>query len=89
MKPREPDWVLRRIVIEYGSLYAYVYMTDGNGKLLEEESFKQPFRMEKRDVLDEVRDCYDQLWDWLNDTINVTPLQDTGDDPPKSGDPED
>lgn len=89
MKPREPDHVIRRIIVEYGSVYAYVYMTDGSGKLLDEESFKQPFRMEKRDVLDEARDCYDQLWDWLNDTINVTPLQDTDDGQPKSGDEED
>ena len=41
-----PDYVERRIVVEIGRQYAYVYMTDGNGKLVpqREESFKQPYR---------------------------------------------
>jgi hypothetical protein len=50
-------------------------MTDGNGKVLEEEQFKQPFRMDKKDIADEAEDCYRSVWDWLNDTVNVTPLQ--------------
>jgi hypothetical protein len=69
------DHVHRRIVVEYGQLYAYCYMTDGNGKVLEEEQFKQPFRMDRKDVTDEAEDCYRSVWDWLNDTVNVTPLQ--------------
>ena len=69
------DHVHRRIVVEYGQLYAYAYMTDGNGKVLEEEQFKQPFRMDRKDIADEAEDCYRSVWDWLNDTVNVTPLQ--------------
>lgn len=85
MKPQQPDHVERRIVIEYGCLYVYVYMTDSNGKLLNEESFKQPLRLPRRDVFEEARDTYDYLWDWLNDTVNVTPLQEDGDEPSQSG----
>lgn len=84
MRGQQRDYVHRRIVIEYGAIYAYCYMTDGNGKLVEEESFKQPFRLDLKDVAEESRDCYDQVWDWLNDTVNVTPLQDSGDEPPQS-----
>lgn len=82
--PASRDNVVRRIVVEYGHWYAYVYMTDADGKVLEEESFKQPFRLDKRDVADETEDCYRSVWDWLNDTVNVTPLQDGGDGPAES-----
>lgn len=77
-----PDTVIRRIVVEYGHWYAYVYMTDASGKVLEDESFKQPFRLDRKDVGDESKDCYDSIWDWLNETVNVTPLQDGGDGKP-------
>lgn len=79
------DHVQRRIVIEYGSRYAYCYMTDGSGKLLEEESFKQPYRMERREVEEEAKDCYAQVWDWLNETVNVLPLQEDGGEDSESG----
>lgn len=82
--PAQRDYVHRRIVVEYGCLYAYVYLTDGAGKLIEEESFKQPIRMERRDVAEEADDCFRSIWDWLNDTVNVTPLQDTDDDSAES-----
>ena len=31
--PRNTEDVVRRIVVEYGQVYAYCYMTDGNGRL--------------------------------------------------------
>lgn len=65
-----PDYVERRIVLEYGLQYAYVYITDGAGKLLDQESFKQPYRMERRECNAEAREAYDLLYDHLNDTIN-------------------
>ena len=74
-----PDTVQRRIVVEYGHWYAYVYMTDASGKVLEDESFRQPFRLERKDIGDESEDCYRNIWDWLNETVNITPLQDTDD----------
>ena len=75
------DNVERRIVVEYGQVYAYCYMTDGNGRLLEEEVWKQPFRLERKEVFDEAKDTYDQLYDVLTDSINVQgpPLQEDGD----------
>lgn len=64
------DDVKRRIVVEYGSLYVYVYITDGSGKLLDEDRFKQPFRLDSKDVAEEAAECYSATWDWLNETIN-------------------
>lgn len=67
-----PDYVERRIVLEYGRQYAYLYMTTGEGKLIagREESFKQPFRLELKEAREEAGDAWDVLYDFLNDTIN-------------------
>ena len=65
-----PDYVERRIVVEFGLQYAYLYITDGNGKLSDEESFKQPYRLERKECQEEARDVYDLLYDSLNETIN-------------------
>lgn len=78
MAPKGKEDVIRRIVVEYGQLYVYLYITDGGGKLLDEEVFKQPFRLDRKDAFDEAKDTYDNVYDWLNDIVNVTPpLQDT------------
>lgn len=79
--PKGKEDVLRRIVIEYGQMYVYLYMTDGNGKILDEEVFKQPFRLDRKDAAEEAKDTYDNTYDWLNDVVNVTPpLQGDDDD---------
>jgi hypothetical protein len=81
LAPNGKEDVLRRIVIEYGQLYVYLYMTDGNGKILDEEVFKQPFRLDRKDAAEEAKDTYDNTYDWLNDIVNVTPpLQGDDDD---------
>jgi hypothetical protein len=64
-----PDTVNRRIVVEYGRVYVYAYMTDANGKILEEECFKQPFSLAQREVAEEATDCYQQIYQWLQDTV--------------------
>ena len=84
MAPRGKEDVLRRIVIEYGQQYAYVYMTDGSGRLIDEEVFKQPFRIDRKDAFEEAKDAYDNVFDWLNDTVNVTPLQEDVDEAAES-----
>ena len=84
--PKDKEDVVRRIVVEYGQVYAYCYMTDGNGQLIDEEVWKQPFRLDRKEVHEEAKDCYDQVYDWLNDSINVQgpPLQEDGDHPAQS-----
>jgi hypothetical protein len=63
------DQVHRRIVVEYGQWYAYLYITDANGKILEEEAWKQPFRLDVKDVREESHDCFQEIYQWLQDTI--------------------
>ena len=65
----EKDEVHRRIVCEYGRWYAYLYITDSNGKLLEEESFKQPFRLDWKDSAEEAAETFHLLYQHLQDTI--------------------
>lgn len=84
MKVPERDYVHRRVVVEYGCLYVYVYITDGSGKLIDEESFKQPYRLDRRDSAEEAQEGYDLIWQHLSDTVLGAPLQDTGDEEPES-----
>ena len=67
--PAEKDNVQRRVVVEYGRHYAYVYMSDGRGKVLDDESFKQPFALAQREVAEEARDAFDYLYQHLQDTV--------------------
>jgi len=64
------DSVERRIVIEYGRQYCYLYVTDGAGEVLDDESFRQPYRLERKESVEEAMECYAVAYDWLNDTIN-------------------
>lgn len=79
---RLPDYVERRIVVEFGRQYAYLYMTDGAGKLLpgREESFKQPYVIERKESQEEADETWHIIYDWLNDTINFPGVLDDGDE---------
>ena len=65
----EKDEVHRRIVCEYGRWYVYLYITDSNGKMIEEESFKQPFRLEFKESAEEAKDAFQYLYQYLQDTV--------------------
>lgn len=69
MAAAEKDEVVRRVVVEYGHHYAYAYLADSNGRVLQEEAFKQPFRLERKDVHEEATDCWQQIYQWLQDTV--------------------
>lgn len=64
---REP--ILRRIVVEYGRRYVYAYWVDAGGRVLDEEAWQQPFRLEVREAVDEAKDCWDILYSHLQDTV--------------------
>lgn len=64
------DDVYRRVVVEYGLQYVYVYLTDQNGKVLADDVFRQPYRLERSDAADEARETFDFLYDMLNEGIN-------------------
>jgi hypothetical protein len=64
-----PDYVQRRVIVEYGRRYVYATLTDSNGKLLEEEVWKQPYLLDPKDAADEARDCFDAMYQHINDTV--------------------
>ena len=67
--PTDKDYVHRRIVCEYGRKYAYIYITDDRGKVLEEEAFKQPFTLDFKESAEEAKEFFDQGYQWLQDTV--------------------
>lgn len=67
---REPDSIVRRIVVDIGRLYVYLQFVDGAGKLVDEDVFKQPFRIDKADAVEEAVDLHGLIYDHLNETIN-------------------
>ena len=81
------DTVLRRITVEYGHWYVYAYLTDASGKVLEEETFKQPFRLDRKDAAEEASDGWHNMYQWLLDTC-VFPSARDGDKPPDLRDEE-
>lgn len=66
---KEKDAIVRRIVVEYGRLYVYAYFTDGNGKVLEEEVWQQPFRLDAKDAHEEAKDIWQFIYQELQDTV--------------------
>ena len=83
-----PDYVERRIVVEYGLRYVYAYVTDGNGKLIDEESFRQPILLERKECHDEAKETYDRVYDWLNETINFPTAGSDDEDATQDGEEE-
>lgn len=73
------DYVERRIIVEYGRRYVYLTLADSNGKIQagREEVFTQPLLLDRRDVAEEADDCWQTVYQWLNDTV-VFPLPDKG-----------
>jgi hypothetical protein len=76
---KTPDYVERRIVVEYGRRYVYLTLTDAKGKIMQgrEEVFTQPFVLERKDSWEEADDCWQGIYQWLSDVV-VFPLPDKG-----------
>jgi hypothetical protein len=80
------DYVERRIVIEYGRRYVYLYMTTGDGKLIagREESFRQMYLLDRKEAHEEATELWDLAYDHLNDIVNLT-LQEGAEGEEESG----
>lgn len=68
MTPQHSDSTVRRIVVEYGHWYVYMYLADAAGKVIDEERFTQPFRLDLKDIHEEATDGYQNMYQWLLDT---------------------
>jgi hypothetical protein len=74
-----PDYVHRRVIIEYGRRYVYATLTDANGKIIEEEVWKQPYLLDPKDASDEARDVFDVVYQFLIDTLTFPGTASDGD----------
>lgn len=70
------DTVVRRLTVDYGHWYVYLTLADANGKLVEEEVFKQPFRLNKKDIGEESKDGFNNIYQWILDTTVFTASSD-------------
>jgi hypothetical protein len=59
-----------KIVIDVSRKYVSIFRCDGEGKVVDEDHFAYPFRLDRQDAIGEVADLYAFIYDWLNDTVN-------------------
>jgi hypothetical protein len=78
MKGKVPDYVLRRVIVEYGRRYVYATLTDSNGKIHEEELWTQPYSLDAKDAADEARETFQAMYQHINDTVVFPSARDGG-----------
>jgi hypothetical protein len=76
------DAVHRRIVVEYGLEYVYLRHEYADGKIVTgtEEVWKQPYRLEWAEAAEEATECYQFLFQWMQDTVLHAGRELQGDD---------
>jgi hypothetical protein len=78
MKGKVPDYVLRRVIVEYGRRYVYATLTDSNGKIHEEELWTQPYALDAKDATEEAHDTFQAMYQHINDTVVFPSARDGG-----------
>lgn len=73
-----PDYVQRRVIVEYGRRYIYATLSDGTGKILDEELWTQPYVLEPKEANEEAKDTYDAMYQHIQDSV-VFPTARDGD----------
>jgi len=76
-----PDYVQRRVVIEYGRRYIYATLTDSNGKIHAEEIWTQPYLLDVKDANEEAHETFQAVYQHIQDTV-VFPNNSTEDSDP-------
>ena len=79
-----PDYVQRRVIVEYGRRYIYATLTDSNGKIHAEELWTQPYLLDVKDANDEAHEAWQAMYQHIQDTV-VFP---TAREPGEGGKPE-
>lgn len=75
----EKEPILRRVTVEYGRQYVYIMFTDPNGRVIDEEVWRQPYRLDVRDALEEAQEAYDVVYTHCQDTVLFSASQGEGD----------
>jgi hypothetical protein len=75
-----PDYVQRRVIVEYGRRYVYATLTDSNGKIHAEELWSQPYFLDVKEANEEAREAFQAIYQHIQDTV-VFPNSQEGDNP--------
>lgn len=67
------DPVVGKVVIDFSRKYCSIYLCEGDGTIKDYDHFRYPFRLEYKDARQEVKDCFDFMYDWANETVNPDP----------------
>ena len=65
------DRIEGKIVVDVTRSHAWVYLCDGDGVILDQDSFRWPFRLDRKDAGVEASNIHGVLFDYLNDSCNV------------------
>lgn len=79
-----PDIVCRRVILEFGRQYVYATLTSADGKILEEEVWKQPYPIDAREAAEDAREAWHAIHQHVQDAL-VFPSASEGE---KDGTPE-
>lgn len=68
-----------KIVIDVSRKYVSIFRCDGTGKVLDDDHFAFPFRLDRADALAEAASIYAWVYDWINESVNGTDDDDDDD----------
>jgi hypothetical protein len=72
------DFPVGKVLIDVGRRYITVYRCDGNGFVQDEERFKLPWMIDRKDAVDLANTVFDLAYAWSDAT--VSPPSARGDD---------
>jgi hypothetical protein len=64
------DFPCGKVVIDVGRRYITVYRCDGNGFVEDEERFKLPWLIDRKDAADMANAVFDVVYAWADAAVN-------------------
>lgn len=64
-----PDYVQRRVIVEFGRRYIYATLTDSNGKVHQEELWTQPYVLDVAEATEEAAEAWQAMYQHIQDTV--------------------
>jgi len=64
------DFPVGKVLIDVGRRYITVYRCDGNGYVQDEERFKLPWMIDRRDAVDHVHAVFNVAYAWADAAVN-------------------
>ena len=65
------DFPVGKVLIDVGRRYITVYRCDGNGYVQDEERFKLPWMIDRKDAVDLTFAAFNAAYAWADATVNT------------------